>query len=97
MALRDELQDLIRCYLARRAPLMHVREWLEAHVTDVSLSSDDELKCLDDLAWSLISEADQGTRTDTEIRAALALAYPDLAPVWPSEYQRPILSTSSTT
>jgi hypothetical protein len=45
----------------------------------VSVSSDDELRDLDDLLWSLLSERDRGERSESELREALIAAYPSLA------------------
>jgi hypothetical protein len=79
----------IRRYLARGQSLTRVREWLEAHVAEVSASDDDGLRDLDDLAWSLISECDEGVRTESEVWQALVVGYPDLAPTTNVAHPRP--------
>ena len=74
MSAYEELREEVRLYLAGQQPLMRLREWVEAHVEDVSASDDERLRELDSDVWDALSEGDTGVLTGEGVRRRLAAA-----------------------
>ena len=71
MSLTHELATMVQAYLASRASLDAVRQWLVLHAQDIMDAGDPRLDALDGELWLLISEMDRGDIDEDEVRAGL--------------------------
>jgi hypothetical protein len=72
----DETLDQIRRYVNETITARDLSHWLDAHAQEIHDTGMLELRGLADLAFSLLEEALQGTRTDESVRRSLATAVP---------------------
>jgi len=71
-----EVLDQIRRYIDEVSTAEELSSWLDAHAQEIHDTGMLELRGLTDLAFSLLEESLQGTRTDESVRRSLATAVP---------------------
>lgn len=72
MSLAHELRDRIRAYLADEISLVDVHYWLAEHVQVLADSGEPEGEALAARAWILLSEFNDGLRSEPNVRAELS-------------------------
>ena len=76
MNLFDELQHLIREYVAGHLAFDVLYRWVAGHVQEIDVSGDELLQALADEVWILSSEWAGGARDEAEVRNELARLVP---------------------